>query len=165
MRVLMMNYHALLSALLFLIAFIAPAAVSAYHLDLLDCHRSIHPVSSLPSLKLLWLWSLSQALAIPALRSKTPAVCANEPIVRTSKPAMQCVSRRMLIGATAAFAFASASHARSCDCTGCTGSHARPCDCPLHRDGHKSSHEKAHTVNCGCASCASHGAGCGCGKC
>jgi hypothetical protein len=162
MRALMMNYHALLSALLFLIAFIAPAAVSAYHLDLLDCHRSIHPVSSLPSLKLLWLWSLSQALAIPA---KTPAVCANEPIVRTSKPAMQCVSRRMLIGATAAFAFASASHARSCDCTGCTGSHARPCDCPLHRDGHKSSHEKAHTANCGCASCASHGAGCGCGKC
>jgi hypothetical protein len=92
-------------------------------------------------------------------------VCANEPIVRISKPAMQCVSRRKLIGATAAFAFASASHARSCDCTGCTGSHARPCDCPLHRDGHKSSHEKAHTVNCGCASCASHGAGCGCGKC
>ena len=45
----MMNYHALLSALLFLIAFIAPAAVSAYHLGchLLDCHRSIHSPCSI----------------------------------------------------------------------------------------------------------------------
>ena len=43
----MMNYHALLSALLFLIAFIAPAAVSAYHLVLLDCHRSIHSPCSI----------------------------------------------------------------------------------------------------------------------